>query len=420
MPFTLLSVLLTAACCAVGSRYFVHMLQLESYQRPGYRRWMARNRDKVLKKCVVVGIAAVALSWYMPMFLAMFMTEEAARAGSWAGYITMIAFGRRGCDPRNFGFAAARQAPSGDDPAREKAVFDPGTRVPGRSERVRGFADSAISPVCGKPVPGVFGGADRRAVEKRINFTFFDRARKKLESRPELIKIGITGSYGKTSTKFVLRDILSQKYRVLATPASFNTPMGLSRVINEQLKDEHQLFIAEMGARHVGDIRELCELVHPKYGVLTSVGPQHLDTFGSIENIASTKFELIESLPQDGVAFFASDGSYVDRLYTKCEREKYRVGYVADRNPYILIKDVEAGPQGSRFTLECADGTHVRCRTQLLGRHNIGNIALSAAVARRLGMTLDEIARGIRRLEPVEHRLQLISGPMTVIDDAFN
>ncbi len=419
MPFTLLSVLLTAACCAVGSRYFVHMLQLESYQRPGYRRWMARNRDKVLKKCVVVGIAAVALSWYMPMFLAMFMTEEAARR-QLGGYITMIAFGVAAVI---LAILDLRQ------PAKRPLVMTRRARrlylilvlvcLGGASV----FAVLQIPPYllyAANPYLVYLAALIAEPFEKKINFTFFDRARKKLESRPELIKIGITGSYGKTSTKFVLRDILSQKYRVLATPASFNTPMGLSRVINEQLKDEHQLFIAEMGARHVGDIRELCELVHPKYGVLTSVGPQHLDTFGSIENIASTKFELIESLPQDGVAFFASDGSYVDRLYTKCEREKYRVGYVADRNPYILIKDVEAGPQGSRFTLECADGTHVRCRTQLLGRHNIGNIALSAAVARRLGMTLDEIARGIRRLEPVEHRLQLISGPMTVIDDAFN
>ena len=196
--------------------------------------------------------------------------------------------------------------------------------------------------------------------------------------------------------------------------------MGLSRVINEQLKGEHQIFIAEMGARHVGDIKELCDLVHPKYGLLTSVGPQHLETFGSIENIAGTKYELIEALPEDGIAFFSSDGSYVDRLFAKCEREKYRVGFNPDRQPYMLATDIEVGPQGSRFTLKCADGEELRCRTRLLGKHNIQNIALCAAVARKLGLTMEEIARGVRVVEPIEHRLQLIPGAMTIIDDAFN
>ena len=262
-------------------------------------------------------------------------------------------------------------------PAKKPLVF---TR---RVRRLYGFivllclAGSALLSLISLPPYLLYAGncyivmgaaALAQPLENRINGQFFERARKKLESRPDLIKIGITGSYGKTSTKFVLRDILSQKYRVLATPASFNTPMGLSRVINEQLKGEHQIFIAEMGARHVGDIKELCELVHPKYGLLTSVGPQHLETFGSIENIAGTKYELIEALPKDGIAFFSSDGSYVDRLFAKCEREKYRVGFNPDRQPYMLATDIEVSPQGSRFTLKCADGESLRCRTRLLGQ----------------------------------------------------
>ena len=184
-------------------------------------------------------------------------------------------------------------------------------------------------------------------LENRINGQFFERARKKLESRPDLIKIGITGSYGKTSTKFVLRDILSQKYRVLATPASFNTPMGLSRVINEQLKGEHQIFIAEMGARHVGDIKELCELVHPKYGLLTSVGPQHLETFGSIENIAGTKYELIEALPSDGIAFFSSDGSYVDRLFANASARSTAWASIPTASPTCWPRTSRSAPRAA-------------------------------------------------------------------------
>ena len=418
MPFTLIRIVLVAACCAVACRHFVHMLQLESYQLPGYRRWMSRNRDRQLKN-LLVGLVGVVLSWYLPVFFSLFITERVRRE-SVAKWVMLALF---------VAVTVVLAVLDLRAPAKKPLVF---TR---RVRRLYGFivllclAGSALLSLISLPPYLLYAGncyivmgaaALAQPLENRINGQFFERARKKLEDRPDLIKIGITGSYGKTSTKFVLRDILSQKYRVLATPASFNTPMGLSRVINEQLKGEHQIFIAEMGARHVGDIKELCELVHPKYGLLTSVGPQHLETFGSIENIAGTKYELIEALPKDGIAFFSSDGSYVDRLFAKCEREKYRVGFNPDRQPYMLATDIEVGPQGSRFTLKCADGESLRCRTRLLGRHNIQNIALCAAVARKLGLTMEEIARGVRIIEPIEHRLQLIPGAMTVIDDAFN
>ena len=158
--------------------------------------------------------------------------------------------------------------------------------------------------------------------EQRINHSFFVDAQKKLAERPDLIKIGITGSYGKTSTKFVLKTLLEEKYNVLATPSSFNTPMGVTRIVREQLRPEHQIFIGEMGARHVGDIKEMCELVHPSIGILTSIGPQHLETFGSIENVANTKNELVESLPADGIAFFAADGGWLDKLYARAALRK--------------------------------------------------------------------------------------------------
>ena len=254
-------------------------------------------------------------------------------------------------------------------------------------------------------------------MEKRINMGFFRDAQKRRAQRPDLIRIGISGSYGKTSTKFLLRTILSQKYNVLATPSSFNTTMGVTRIIREQLKPEHEVFIAEMGARHVGDIRELVELVHPSLGMITSVGPQHLDTFGNIETVASTKYELIDGLPQDGTAVFARDGAICEQLYAKCTlKDKHLAG------EDIWAENVTVGPEGSAFELVSRDGTRVPCKTCLLGEHAIANLMLCAQAALCLGLTVEEIAAGIESCESVEHRLQLLptGNGVTVIDDAFN
>ena len=245
---------------------------------------------------------------------------------------------------------------------------------------------------------------------------FFRDAQRRLDARPGLIRIGITGSYGKTSTKFLLGTILSERYNVLVTPSSFNTPMGVTRVIRERLQAYHEVFIAEMGARHVGDIAELVELVHPTVGLLTSVGPQHLDTFGTLENIKKTKYELIEGLPADGLAVFARDGAICEELYARCQLARKRLA-----GEGVRVENLTVGPFGSRFELVEGDA-RVSCETKLLGEHAIGNLLLCAETARGLGLSLEEIARGVRKCSPVEHRLQLIGGKggVTVIDDAFN
>ena len=256
-------------------------------------------------------------------------------------------------------------------------------------------------------------------IEKLIFHLYFRDAEKKLLANDRLIRIGITGSYGKTSTKFILAEILSQKYNVLATPASFNTPMGVTRIIRERLTPSHQVFIGEMGARHVGEIKELCRLVHPAIGILTAVGPQHLDTFKTLERIEKTKYELIDALPQDGLAVFMNDGDIVERLYEKTDKPKL---LAAREGADAWAENVRVSPEGCRFTLRFRDGEAIECDTMLLGEHNVKNILAASLVARHLGLTPAQIARGIRSLKPVEHRLQLIRTPsgIGVIDDAFN
>ncbi len=243
-------------------------------------------------------------------------------------------------------------------------------------------------------------------------------ASRRLKERPDLKIVGITGSYGKTSVKFILSEILKQKYSVLTPPSSYNTTMGVVRVIRERLRSDDQIFICEMGARHKGDIKDICRFVHPDCAIITSIGPQHLETFGSMERLRDSKFELIEGLKNGGTAFFPWGNEFTEQMYERARCEKYYFGF--DKCCLASAEDITVGPQGSSFTL-LLDGSQALCHTKLLGRHNIQNILSAAACAYKLNLNIEQIARGIQALEPVEHRLQIVStSPMTVIDDAFN
>ena len=266
-------------------------------------------------------------------------------------------------------------------------------------------------------------------LERTINEAYLFSARKRIRTLQPRV-IGITGSYGKTSTKYILHQILSQKFNTLMTPDSYNTPMGICKVIRGELTAEHEIFIVEMGAYKRGDIRELCNLASPEIGILTAVGPQHLERFKSIENIAQTKYELIESLPSDGLAVFNCDNEICARLSDKREQggspvrryatEPFSVDSVADRAD-LTATNIQHTPEGLAFTVH----THIgisEIRTRLLGRHNVSNILAAIAVSMECGMTLAEIRQAIGTVEPVPHRLQLTSGVgnVTIIDDSFN
>ena len=271
-------------------------------------------------------------------------------------------------------------------------------------------------------------------LERTINGAYLLSARKRIKTfQPKVI--GITGSYGKTSTKYILHQILSQKFNALMTPDSYNTPMGICKVIRGELTAEHEIFIVEMGAYKRGDIRELCNLASPQIGILTAVGPQHLERFKSIENIAKTKYELIESLPPGGLAVFNCDNEICAGLADKREHdgnpvrryatEPFPVGAGSPR-PYtehaeLTATNIQHTDAGLAFTIHTPVGT-TEIRTQLLGRHNVSNILAATAVAIECGMTLEEIRVAIANVAPVPHRLQLTSseGSVTIIDDSFN
>ena len=260
-----------------------------------------------------------------------------------------------------------------------------------------------------------------RPVEKLVSIYFENKAREKLASMNNMDVIGITGSYGKTSTKNVVNDILSVKYNVFKTPANFNTPYGLMITINEKLDIYNDYFIAEMGACKTGDIKELCDLVHPKYGILTRIGLAHLETFGSEEAIQRTKFELIESLPSDGVGILNADDENQKNYKLKNNCKIIWVG-IDNKKVDYYAKDIELSYKGTKFNVHFKDeDKDYEFQTKLLGRNNIYNILEGIALGRELDISIKDLQKAVKLIEPVEHRLSLTKYyDINIIDDAYN
>lgn len=259
-----------------------------------------------------------------------------------------------------------------------------------------------------------------KPVEKHINKKFYDEAADILKAMPDLRIIGITGSYGKTSTKHYLYRILSEKFDVAMTPGSFNTTLGVIRTVREHLKPYNEVFIVEMGAKQPGDIKEICDLVHPSIGIVTAVGPQHLESFKSIENVQRTKFELIDSLPADGLAVINDDFPFVaNRKVDNVDTIRYAAENTTGAR--CVITDIKVSHSGTDFSLRF-DGQEMNFHTKLVGRCNISNLAAAIIVAIRLGVDIQRIAYAVERIEQVEHRLNMKHTPagITIIDDAFN
>ncbi len=255
-------------------------------------------------------------------------------------------------------------------------------------------------------------------IEKSIQLKYYKKAKRKLESNQNLKVIGITGSYGKTSTKYIIATILSQKYNTLITPESYNTTMGVVRTINEKLDNTHQVFVCEMGAKNIGDIKEICDLVKPQYGVLTAIGPQHLETFKTLENVKTTKMELVNSLPQNGKSFV----NFEDENIKEIKFNENNIKFGLDEKCDYYATDIEINEFGSNFNIKMKENRTINVKTKLLGIHNIVNIVGAVAVCDELGLTKEEIIAGIRFLKPVTHRLELKRNPngSIIIDDAYN
>lgn len=258
-------------------------------------------------------------------------------------------------------------------------------------------------------------------IEKLVYYYFRFKAKKKLREMKYLKVIGITGSYGKTSSKNILNEILSIKYNVLPSPKNFNTPNGLMITINEQLTKFDEIFIAEMGAYKKGEIKELCDLVSPKYGILTKIGDAHLESFGSKENIIKTKFELIESLPSDGIGILNGDDENQLKYKLKNKCKIIWIG-IDNQDVDIYAKNIKTSSNGMSFDIVFKGDKNIYSfNTKLLGYANVYNILAALALAKEFDLSIDQMIQAVSNIKQIEHRLELKQvGNITYIDDAYN
>ncbi len=393
-----LPALLCVLCCAPAAfriyRRSVHMFQLCSYQDPSYKKYLRENTAESfsVRRLLPLGLTAAGLLFWplAPVGGGLFLLVNPVRAGKkplvWTARVKRLTV-----------TAAVIYL--------LLALVHP--LLPVVYALAMPYAVMALAWI-------------NTPIEKRISAWYMNDARRILRANTDagMRVIGLTGSYGKTSTKYFLKELLSVKYNAYMTPGNFNTPLGVTRAIREGLRPTHEIFLCEMGARHVGDITELCDFVHPDMGIVTSIGPQHLETFGSQENITREKLALYEAVKDRGGAFLGDDsplihgGSYTGNvtLYGTGEGCDYRGG------------DIRVGPFGSEFTITGPDGRTVTFKTRLLGRANVQNIIGAVAVANRLGIDMQALVPAVRALESVPHRLCLVpgGGDTWFIDDAYN
>ena len=400
MITTILYHISAAVAFAFAAIYFVHMFQLNGYHRDGHMRW---HND------VLGAVAAKMTLAFVAVVLVIFANDVTKSIAVFLNILTILFF-----------------LPQ---PAKKPLVYT------ARIKRLLAtiiilysalVVISNLVPYChfvsalGFVLVNfvvLFADIINSPIEKAIKKGFIKDAKKILEGRKNLTIIGITGSYGKTSCKYFLTKLLSTKYNVLMTPASYNTPMGVVKTVREHLKNSHEIFVCEMGAKNIGDIKELCDIVHPHIGLISSVGPQHLESFKTIENVVNTKFELYDAIPDGGKVYL----NYDNELIRNAKSGKDIVSFGCEyENASCLASNITLSEKGTDFDVTY-NGVTTHFSTKLLGTHNVQNLAGCIAIAIDMGVEESDLVLAVKRLESVPHRLQMIDGGnITIIDDAFN
>jgi len=246
------------------------------------------------------------------------------------------------------------------------------------------------------------------------------KAQRKIEGMANLTVIGITGSYGKSSVKEFLYSILSSKYNCLRTEGNINIKVGIANFILKNLAPEHRFFICEAAAYKRGEVKRICQMVKPKAGILTGINQQHLALFGFLENIKKAKYELIESLPENGFAIFNGDNSDCRELYKKTAIKKI---ICCSCNPKcdIWADGIKAEKQHISFNLHIANLPPVNLKINVLGSHNVQNILMAIAAAKEFGMSVQEIAEACLKITPEQTGMKFFKkSGLNIIDASYS
>ena len=403
-----LTVISFIAYC-VSSIKFIHFFQLNSYQLKSHTTWVKRNTKKLLPN-ILFGI--------LTLILAM---QNNAIAVILANIIMLVSIyyvkPQKAKKPLVYTMRIKRFI------ATHTVLF---VLIILAAHFASNAAYGALAAFTLCPFIIFVTAAINAPIEKGVKNHYINDAKKMLKSCPNLKIIGVTGSYGKTSVKYCLTSLLKTRYNVLMTPESYNTPMGVVKTIRENLSAVHEIFVCEMGARHVGDIKEICDIVNPTDGVITSVGPQHLETFKTLDNIKNTKFELADAVQNSngGKMFLNCED---ENVYTHALKKynklsgKNTVTYSISKDTDYKAFNITASSMGTSFTVSAPNGETEDFSTPLVGKHNVINVLGAIAVAHTFNIPLKELCIPVKRLKSVPHRLELKDGKNAcIIDDAYN
>lgn len=383
--------------------YSMHMFQLNSYFCKKHMRWMKKNPSRIINQMILVCTAGILV----------LLNKKVADISAVIFLSASIIYNL----PKGKSKISLKLT------SRVKRMFATELILIAVCVLIFGYDHYILQKLFGLNIVAHFicmlANLINTPIEKAVRQWYINDAKKILKDMPNLKIIGITGSYGKTSVKNFLYKTLSGKYEVLITPKNYNTTMGVVKTIRENLKPTHQIFICEMGATKVGDIKEICDLVNPTVGIITSIGPQHMESFKTIENVIKTKFELADSVKKNGGTVFLNyNNEYIAKQKPDMDYKTY--GVENDKLDYNGF-NLTSSSNGLTFKVLNEDKKEVEFKTKLIGKHNIINIVGAIACANFMGVKIESLVSRVREIQGVEHRLQLLPhGNLTIIDDSYN
>jgi UDP-N-acetylmuramoyl-tripeptide--D-alanyl-D-alanine ligase len=255
----------------------------------------------------------------------------------------------------------------------------------------------------------------RKPDEFIIKWLTIKKTRQQILNHPNLITIGITGSYGKTSTKNMLFSILSSHQPTIKTPKSYNTIFGISKTINLELLDKTKYFICEMGAFVKGEIKTLCYQAPPRYAILTAIGSQHLERFKTLKNTTLAKFELIDAVNPRNALVNLDNPHIKNHLKTSFNTYSFQ-----DPKATFFVSKFRLAPTGAKFSLVYKSKIY-QFTTPLFGTANLENLVAAISMAFILKVPLQIIKQSVSKLTPSPSRLELKKiGNSTVIDNSYS